>query len=451
MIEFSEFWCIAMDFFEILHDHNPWWRDPGLRRAGGYPLRRDLHGRLLSTLQREGRRAILLFGPRQVGKTILLLQLADDLLAAGWPPHNITYFDFSDDRITRRLTAREVVEARPTGVSADFPRIFLLDEIRSAGAWDRWLKQAVDQKVGRIVATDSAASLLRDDLRESGLGRWDEVGIEGLSLREFLSFHRLSEETAEDTLERQPNLVESYLALGGFPEHALSDDLPETHRRLRSDIVERSVERDLLRAGLDVQRVKDLFVYLIRDSGAEFNAEARSRDLEADPRSVRDWIRELIATRLVVSLERWSQQPAAKLRSRQRIFAADPGLIAAFGPSHVQEPRSRARLFEAAVFRQLRELISADGRLGFFRLDEDLEIDFVCEEAGQTTAIEVTSSVRVRGEKVERLRRAAGRLGATRSLLVHGGSVEEPGREGIEAIALSRFLLAPREILGDLR
>src|SRR5262249_32097701 len=156
--------------------------------------------------------------------------------------------------------------------------------------------------------TDSAASLLRDDLRESGQGRWDEVAIEGLSLREFLAFHGLDGESVEDTLGRQPGLVESYLALGGFPEHALSDDLHEAHRRLRGDIVERAIERDLLRAGLDVQRVKDLFVYLVRDSGAELNVEARSRDLEADPRSVRDWVRELLATRLVASLERWTHQ-----------------------------------------------------------------------------------------------------------------------------------------------
>jgi hypothetical protein len=29
-----------------------------------------------------------------IGKTVLLFQLVDDLLEAGWPPQNLTYFDF---------------------------------------------------------------------------------------------------------------------------------------------------------------------------------------------------------------------------------------------------------------------------------------------------------------------------------------------------------------------
>lgn len=389
----------------------------------------------------DDRRAVVLLGPRQVGKTVLLLQLVDDLLDKGWPPQNITYFDFSDDRLTEQITARDVAEACPVGVDPEHPRALLLDEIRLAPNWDRWLKQAVDRGGDRIIATDSAASLLRDGARESGQGRWDEIYLEGLNLREFARLNALSGEAAEDALRRLPNLQERYLALGGFPEHALSDDYPEVRRRLRSDIAERAILRDLLGLGVDVQRVKELLVYLVQDSGAEFNAEARGRDLGADARSVRDWARLLADTLLLVPLERYAEHAAAAPRSRPKLYAADPGLVLALALSPVQNPEVRSKIFEAAVFRHLREAArELGGGLSYFRHRDDLEIDFVLDLAGKRTGIEVTSSLRVRADKLERIRKAGKALGAERLLLIYGGLVEEAG-EGTRAVPLCRFLM----------
>lgn len=435
---------------DILQDQNPWWRDGAIRRARAYPVRRELQPKILNRVFRlDDRRAVLLLGPRQVGKTVLLLQIADDLLEAGWPSQNLTYFDFSDDRLTEKVAARDVVEVAPVGLNPEHPRVFLFDEIRQAPQWDRWLKQAVDHGRDRIVATDSAASLLRDGSRESGQGRWDEIVLEGLTLREFVRLHAMPEEGAEEALRRVPNLHERYLALGGFPEHAQSDDFPEVRRRLRSDIAERAILRDLAGAGVDVQRVKDLFVYLARDSGSEFNAEARARDLGADPRSVRDWSRLLNDTLMIASLDRFAEHAAAGLRSRPKLFASDPGIVQAFALSPVQDSVVRARAFEAAVFRHLREAVRETGAgLSFFRHKDDLEIDFVVQEPGRRTGIEVTSSFRVRPDKLERLRKAGAVLGAERLLLVHGGIVEEAA-EGIRAVPLPRFLLDPVAVLEE--
>lgn len=90
---------------DLLQDQNPWWRDGAIRRARGYPVRRDLQPKVLSRLLRvDDRRAVLLLGPRQVGKTILLLQLADDLLAQGWPPRT------SPTSTSRTIGSRETLQ-----------------------------------------------------------------------------------------------------------------------------------------------------------------------------------------------------------------------------------------------------------------------------------------------------------------------------------------------------
>jgi predicted AAA+ superfamily ATPase len=89
-------------------------------------------------------RAQVLLGPRQVGKSTLLLQIVGKLLEAQVAPSNITFFDFSDDRLApRTVSPREIVAMGAPGVVPQAPRFFLFDEITWAkSGWDRWLKQA---------------------------------------------------------------------------------------------------------------------------------------------------------------------------------------------------------------------------------------------------------------------------------------------------------------------
>jgi len=445
-----------MDVTPILEDHNPWWREPAARSALRHPVRRDLQARVLQHVARTGdRRALLLLGPRQVGKTTLLLQTADDLLEAGWPAANLTYFDFSDDRLTGEVSARQVVEAVPVGAVTERPRVFLFDEISRAVRWDLWLKGAVDRGDGRIVVTDSASSLLRDGARESGQGRWDEMQLEGLTFHEFARLNGDADEPPPQVLARQPNLLERYLALGGFPEHALEGDPSRARQQLRTDIVERALLRDLAGRVDDPFRVRDLFVYLVQDSGAELNAKHRADDLEADPRTVRAWIELLEDTSLLVSLPRRSGKKAAsRLRSHPRLYAADHGLVNAFAavaaPAHDQELRSK--VFEAVVYRHLREVARHTGMgssgVRYLRVGNRDEIDFVVKAGDAETAVEVTASPRLRDDKLARFNDVVGRfVPAARRVLVYGGLVDEE-RDGVEVMPLAHFLLDPEAAVG---
>ena len=450
--------CITMDIKPILEAQNPWWREPAVRIARHHPVRRDLQPRVLAHLRRSEDRALLLLGPRQVGKTTLLEQVVDDLLDAGWPVANLTYFDFSDDRLVDEVTAREVAEIAPVGIDASRPRIFLFDEISKAPRWDLWLKQAVDHRIAKVVATDSAASVLRTGSRESGQGRWDELHMEGLSFREFLRLYVGQAEPAGVQARRAPALrpeaVERYLAVGGFPEHVLADHLPEVRRRLRSDIVERAVLRDLAARVDNPGRVRDLFVYLMQESGAELVSSHRADDLGADRRSVETWVELLEETFLVSRLERRREKASKRLRTRPKLYAADHGLVTAFAASAdpVNDPDVRSKVFEAVVFRHLRDLVrDVSGGLTFLRIDDALEADFVVDADSGPVAVEVTHSRRVKADKVARLKKAGDRIGAVRRVLIHGGTLEETTRGdeagGVVQLPISRFLAEPELIL----
>lgn len=440
----------------VLHDLNPWWREPAARAARNLPFRRHPHSLLLRRLRDpEERRAAVLLGPRQIGKTVLLGQLIDDLLDAGLPPARVAYFDFADDRLLTIPTARQVTEALSSGTAGAQTHYLFLDEITRATNWDLWLKQAVDRGGLRIVATDSAASLLRRGSQESGLGRWDEHRLEPFSFSELARFLTPAVETAAEAADLYPTLVERYLAIGGFPEHAVRSDLRVARERLRSGIVEKAIFRDLPRLGVDIEihRAKALFVYLVEHSGETFNLNARASDLEASPKSVDRWVQLLEETALLISLPQRSGPKAfSRLRAKRRIYAADPGLVSALAERPVVEDTVRARTFEAAVFRHLREVARAhDHRLSYFRVDKSnrpLEVDFVIDLPTGPVGIEVTSSADPAGH-LERTAAAAKALGATRTLLVHGGwAARRAGSHPtIELVGIRDFLLQPEMVL----
>src|SRR5260370_37025912 len=77
------------EVLDVLQVYNPWWtgRDcsiPEFRRLAFQAVTRHLSDTTL-------KRAILLSGPRRVGKTTVLLQIADALLKEGRDPKSIVY------------------------------------------------------------------------------------------------------------------------------------------------------------------------------------------------------------------------------------------------------------------------------------------------------------------------------------------------------------------------
>ncbi|MBI4231218.1 MAG: ATP-binding protein [Planctomycetes bacterium] len=443
---------------EVIGDFNPWWTNPNAYPPAR-PNRRDLFEDLYAHLARaDEHRAIVLMGPRQVGKTTLLHQLGDSLLRGGVPRGNLTYFDFSDDRITEAVSPRGIVDTVSSSLDKDKPRFFLFDEISRAQRWDAWLKQAVATPGHRYLVTDSAASLLREGSTESGPGRWDEFHIEGLSFAEFLRLQAAPDEGLEEVLGKIPNALVRYLMGGGFPEHIGNDSPSEVRRRLRSDIADRAILRDLARRKVrDLGRIKDLFVYLVQDSGAILDVRARAEALQvggegADPRSVLAWVRILEETRLLMPLEQRTGSPAGRLkrRAKPRVYAADHSLVWAFVASAdpLTDPRDKGRIYEAVVFRHLRDVARArEGTLSYFRQDDDQEVDFILEALSARVAIEVTSSREPEERKKVRLREAGKAVKADRLVLIHDGFTNKE-EKGILLIPLRDFLLDPARVMG---
>ena len=117
------------------------------------------------------RRAVLLLGPRRVGKTVLLHHVVQEMLAAGIAPLP-PLRDLVDRPLYNALDLGELLDAyrEAAGLDSLEGSFVLFDEIQSLPDWERHLKALVDDHSGaRFVASGSAAAALR--LKSLGRGR----------------------------------------------------------------------------------------------------------------------------------------------------------------------------------------------------------------------------------------------------------------------------------------
>ena len=109
----------------VLQGFNPWWRNgaftvPQFRRLAYYACQKYANDSSI-------RRAILISGPRRVGKTTILLQTAFDLLKEGVPAQSILYLSL-DHPILKLAGLSEVLRV--------YHEIIQQEDLPCAAAWD---------------------------------------------------------------------------------------------------------------------------------------------------------------------------------------------------------------------------------------------------------------------------------------------------------------------------
>lgn len=371
------------DFFDrtevlsILQGLNPWWTGrtqtlPGFRRLGF-----DIcHQHLVDV---SLRRAILLSGPRRVGKTTILCQIAQHLIEKGRVPKSIFYLSL-DHPILKLLPLSEILRIyhesiHPEGRQA----VLLLDEVQYSPRWDLQIKHLIDHKSEyRILATGSASATHRQRLSESGVGRWIHVPIPTLSFYEFLQIR--GEDTSQIPGSLRPTDLfpmdegelaelaccfrglmphfQRYLLVGGFPETARQADVSFCQRLLREDVIERVLKRDMT-ALFGVRNVNDLeklFTYLCIHSGGVLGVKTCADALGTSPTTVSNHLAALEQANLIYRLSPWGRGGKKVLKARYKVYLVDAALRNAVllrGEEVLNNPTEMGLIVETTVLRHL--------------------------------------------------------------------------------------------------
>ena len=348
---------------------NPWWAG-GEIRADYRNLRRPrAHFERFARLVEETgvHRAVVLMGPRRVGKTVLLHHVIKRLQDSGeYKPRDIGYVSL-DHPLYARLSIEEVAdEIRRSSECPTGPRVLILDEIQYLADWERHLKAFVDtHPATRCVVSGSAAAALRLKSTESGAGRFTDFLLPPLTFHEYLDLKGIEglvkrEEpdgpyTINDIGELNRHFVD-YVNFGGYPEAVSSSAIrSDPARYIGADIVEKVLLRDLpsLYGIQDVQELNALFMTLAYNTAGEVSLEALSRQSGVTKPTLRRYLEYLEASFLIKIVHRIDHNARSfKRATRFKVYATTPALhCALFGPV-ADDDEEMGSVAETAVFAQ---------------------------------------------------------------------------------------------------
>ena len=369
---------------EELSRFNTWWTTGRVRASLVEKYRRKLYQDLRKNLKR--RQALLIWGMRRVGKTVLALQLIDDLLKDGVDPRFVLYFSFdeapSDVRDVLETYQKQVLEA--TFEATEDTVYVFFDEIQKVHDWESKIKVYYDLYPRiKFVLTGSASVALRKRSKESLAGRIIAFLLEPLSFEEFLEL--LGKDVG--AIRKNPKLwdrdmaplLNKYMRYGSFAELVGEEDEEYARNYILNNVVERVVYRDLPQEfGLrDVELLRSLLYILARNPGAVVNYRELSKNLGRDQRTVSNYMEYLEYGLLVRLVYNYRGSPMASARKMKKAYLGTPNIALAYGP-----PSSEitSRLLENLV-------LMKTGARFFYR--NSFEVDFVLVNDGTLTAIEV--------------------------------------------------------------
>jgi uncharacterized protein len=325
----------------------------------------------------------LLSGPRQVGKTTLLLELArklrgDAIYAAADGPEAALpgYWD--------RLWAK--VEERAAGGRR---AVLLLDEAhlvpdwaaRLKGQWDRLRRRRLTV---HIVATGSSALRLASGSRESLAGRFERLTLTHWSAASLAQQFRLSHERAAEMLVRTGSYPGAF-GLRAEPARFLA--------YVRDSILEPAIGRDIV-ASAAVRRpalLRQVFAIAASSPAQILSLQKIQGQLQdrGALETIAQYLTLIEEAFLVAALPKHAGTEARRRAAPPKLVTLNNALLAAVDPAGPVDPGTDPRRFGAWVENAcLAHAWNAGQRVSYWR-EEPFEVDGILEGSWGSWAIEV--------------------------------------------------------------
>lgn len=338
---------------------NPWWEEGGGvdEETVNWPRRAYFEPFMELVTATDVRRAVVLMGPRQVGKTVMIRHTIHRLLQDGIEPDHIFFVSIDNPALTGCSLEKLLhlfQDMRGHKRRAKGLYVFF-DEVQYLKDWEVHLKSLVDSYPGvRFIVSGSAAAALKMKSRESGAGRFTEFLLPPLTFAEFLLFRGIGDDPTE--IDRLNDEFVAYVNFGGFPEPVISERVrAEMGRYVASDIIDKVLLRDLpsLYGIGDPRELNQLFSVLAFNTGMEVNLDGLSKASGVAKNTIRKYLEYLEAAFLIHRVERIDQNARRFKRATAfKVYLTNPSLRAAlFGPVGADDA-AMGPLAETAVFAQ---------------------------------------------------------------------------------------------------
>ena len=327
--------------------------------------------------------AKVLTGQRRVGKSFLLYQLIEEILAEE-PDANIIYVNLEDFTFSSLQTAEDLHSYIISHSKEKVKNYIFIDEIQDIPGFEKVIRSLLLNEDNDIYITGSNAKMLSGELATYLSGRYIEFKIYSLSYSEFLEFHGLTESETS---------YELYSRYGGLPyllNLPLEDEtVNEYLKSVYSTIVFRDVvSRYKLRNTLFLEK---LIQFLSENIGNLFSAKnisdyLKSQHTAISVNQIQSYTEYLNNAFLIHRVERYDLIGKRVFEIGEKYYFENMGIR-----NIVIGYRStdKAKILENLVYNHLLYK-GYDIKVGYYG---DKEIDFVGEKNGEKLYIQVALKI----------------------------------------------------------
>lgn len=354
---------------------NPWWEENhGIEKRFDSMPRRFYYDSFFDLVDDKSiNRAVILMGPRRVGKTVMVYHAIQNLIDRKVDPGNILYLSIETPLYTG-LSLEKIVTLFKEQFShkRDDDLYIFFDEIQYLKDWEIHLKSLVDSYPSyKFTVTGSAAAALRLKSRESGAGRFTEFRLPPLTFAEYLFFIGKEEDLFPGSgadvqvssdfpscndIEALNHEFINYLNYGGYPEAVFSDRIKShSARYIKSDIIDKVLLRDLpsLYGISDIQELNRLFTTVAYNTGNEVTLEALSKSSGVAKNTLKKYLEYLEAAFLIKRVNRVDRNARHFKRAVSfKVYLTNPSMRAALFGYIDEDSEAMGALTETAIFSQ---------------------------------------------------------------------------------------------------
>jgi len=360
---------------ERLQFENYWWRNNTIEDDYNN-MQRRLYFDIFKPLvfDKRLRRAVVLMGPRRVGKTVMLHHTIQELIDEGVSARKIIFITV-ENPIYTNISLQELFNYALEAIGNQNPEdcFVFFDEIQYLKDWEVHLKTLVDSyRNTKFVVSGSAAAALKFKSNESGAGRFTDFLLPPLTFYEYIHINNLQHlmlpsnllwkdksQAFYDTVDSQllnEHFVK-YINFGGYPEIIFSPQMQKNPGRyIKQDIVDKVLLRDLpsLYGIKDVEELNRLFTTICFNTAHEFSYDDLSRTSGVKKHLIKTYIEYLESAFLVKKISRVNQTGKTFQREvKFKLYLSNPSLYAAlFTPVNITNEKKMGDLVETAIYAQ---------------------------------------------------------------------------------------------------
>jgi len=345
---------------------------------------------------------IFIKGVRRSGKSTILRNHIDNLIAQGVDKNRILFVNLEDPRFASYLSLdflEAIKEAYLYYLSPSEKPYIFLDEVQNIDQFEKWLLKEYELKQSHLFATGSNSKLLSREIGSTLSGRYLGVYVSPLSFKEFVQFKGIDEITPYHLATQKAmyeKYFEAFMSYGGFPQVVLTEDASLKEAELKS-YFDSILLRDIVaRYQLDNFRsLEQLSILLLSSIANPMSISKVSKKLGVSFDLANRYFEYLENTYMIQTLPLFDWSLQKQFTNPRKVYSVDTGLSKRVS---FEVGRRIGDLLENIVYLELKR---AFDELYYFKTKQGYEVDFLVKQREKITHL-VQVSQTLKDEKTKK-------------------------------------------------